>query len=52
MLTADHCGMCLHDSTVIAVSGFKRRPYIEYSYINRNIDACAVTRATDAAHLP
>ena len=51
MLTADHCSMCFHDSTVIATSGFQRRPYIEYCYINLNIDACTVTRATDAAHL-
>ena len=52
MLTTDHCGMCLHDSIVIAASDFKRGAYIEYYYINWNIDACAVTRATDADHLP
>ena len=44
MLTADHCSMCLR--TVIAASGFKRGTYIEYCYINWNIDACTVTRAT------
>ena len=45
MLTADHCSMCLYDSTVIAASGFKEGIYW-------NIDACAVTHATDADHLP